>query len=329
MQQDSTRATSNARHCVTCASALGRACLVLGLASAPLPAAEWQGEVALEARAFTQSGTDPRQDQFDLALLGEISGFHDANEGRDRFALSVRGRLDDRDAERNLADLSEAFYRRRWRSAEVLVGVDRVFWGVTEALHLVDIINQTDLAASPDSEDKLGQPMLRLSLFPDWGTWDAFILPRFRERTFPGSRGRLRGPLRIVADNPGYESSREAAHVDLALRYSHYVGPLEFALSHFSGTSRLPVFTALDGTPLPVSPEALTDPLLLQQAAAGLRPFYYLTDQSGLEATLVAGAWLWKLEAIRGRDPRGRFRAATGGFEFTLNGLGGRQADLG
>ncbi len=82
-------------------------------------------------------------------------------------------------------------------SAAQQVGLSKVFWGAAEFVHLADIINQTDGVEGFDGEEKLGQPMLRLSLFLDRGTVNAFILPWFRERTFPGKKDRLRTPLVI------------------------------------------------------------------------------------------------------------------------------------
>ena len=67
-----------------------------------------------------------------------------------------------------------------------------MFWGVTELRHLVDIINQTDLVENLDGEQKLGQPMVQLTLLKDWGTLDFFAMPYFRERTFTGPDGRPR-----------------------------------------------------------------------------------------------------------------------------------------
>jgi len=131
-------------------------------------------------------------------------------------------------------------------SWELRVGIGKVFWGVTEFVHLVDIINQTDLVEDIDGEDKLGQPMVDLSLPMDWGTIDLFILAYFRERTFPGPDGRLRSPLVVDTDNPMYESGAEERHVDFAVRYSQSIGDWEIGLSHFRGTGREP--TLLPGS---------------------------------------------------------------------------------
>ena len=276
-------------------------------------ASDWEvdAEVELSARYFLQETDDPRQDQFAADLYGQVDAFRDWDEGRQRFAVSVNARGDTDDGERSRFDVQEFYWRYRWPRAEVAVGIDRVFWGVTEALHLVDIVNQTDLAASPDTEDKLGQPMLRLTLRPRWGTIDAYVLPRFRERRLPGTAGRLRGPVEIVADTAQFESSDGRNHVDYALRYSHYIGPVEFAVSQFTGTARTPAFELIGIAPVPQ-----------------IAPVYFQTDQTGLELTYVHGNWLWKLEAISARDPVQRYRAATGGFEYTWSSVFGN-ADLG
>lgn len=293
--------------CATFASA------ALAALAATAAADDWEtsAELELSARGFLQEATDPRQDRFAADVYASADAFRDWDGGRQRVAVSVNARADSDDGERSRFDVQELYWRYQWPRAEFAVGVDRVFWGVTEALHLVDIVNQTDLAASPDTEDKLGQPMLRLTLRPRWGTIDAYVLPRFRERRFPGTGGRLRGPVEIVADAATFESSDARSHVDYALRYSHYLGPVEFALSHFTGTARTPAFTLLAPAPVP-----------------RIAPFYFLTDQTGLELTWVAGNWLWKLEAVSSRDPVQRYTAATGGFEYSWTGIAGN-ADLG
>ena len=136
----------------------------------------------------------------------------------------------------------------------------------------MDIINQTDLVEHPDTEDKLGQPMINLALIRDWGTVDLFVLPCFRERTFPGSEGRLlSGGIPIDTDQTRYESGAKEKHVDWAVRWAHYFGDWDIGLSHFSGTSREPRF--LSGT----------------DGAGGfvLIPFYEQIDQTGLDMQIT------------------------------------------
>ena len=275
----------------------------------------WQGEATVGTRWFVQEPFDPRQDQWDGFVAADVEYFKDWDKRRQRFAARLYARADSDDPARNLVDVSELYWRYRWQRAELSVGVERVFWGVTEAVHLADIINQSDLSANLDTEDKLGQPMLRLSLTPRWGTLDLFVLPRFRERRFPGSRGRLRGPLQVVAERAQFESASGRNHIDLAARFSHYIGPFEFAIAHFSGTQRQPAFV-----PLPVSQPS---------ASIAVAPLYFLTDQTSVEATYAAGNWLWKLEAVSSREPGGRGSAATGGFEYTWSRAAGTSFDVG
>ena len=77
-------------------------------------------------------------------------------------------RYDNTDSRRTHADLREAYLllfgeigEGEW---ELRVGVDQVFWGVTESQHLVDIVNQVDFVEHPAGEAKLGQPMVQLHL---------------------------------------------------------------------------------------------------------------------------------------------------------------------
>ena len=65
-------------------------------------------------------------------------------------------------------DIRELNYLLFGETWEVRLGVDKVFWGTTEFVHLVDIVNQTDLVEDVDGEDKLGQPTVNLSVPSDW-----------------------------------------------------------------------------------------------------------------------------------------------------------------
>jgi hypothetical protein len=95
-------------------------------------------------------------------------------------------RIDSHDHERTIADMRELFLRYGADRWEYLAGYNTVFWGVTESRHLVDIINQTDWAGDFFEEDKLGQPMVSMTVYTPSGTVELFILPVFRKRVFPG-----------------------------------------------------------------------------------------------------------------------------------------------
>jgi hypothetical protein len=274
--------------------------------------ADLSGSVAMQARLFWN---DPAwAGQNDEALLGSIIselefGWYDES-GRQRVSVVPMLRWDGQDAQRNLFDLQEAFWALEGDAYELLIGANTVFWGVTESVHLVDIINQTDFAGDIDGENKLGQPMVSLTLQRDWGELAAFVLPLFRERTFAGNNGRFRLPLPVDAGRAVYESSDGDRHVDLALRYSHYIGDADVGLSLFSGTNREPrLVPAADGQ--------------------ALVPHYDQIRQFGVDLQYTKDAWLWKLEAFARDGQAGWYTAAVAGFEYTLYQVGESAADLG
>jgi hypothetical protein len=155
--------------------------------------------------------------------------------------------------------------------------------------------------------------MLNAAYISDWGTINLFILPFFRERTFPGEKGRLRFQFIIDTDNAQYESSQEQNHIDFAIRYSHFLGNFDSGLSHFVGTSREPRFI----------------PDFSDSYELKLIPFYDLMNQTGLDIQMTSGGWLLKFEGIS-RESRGeRFFAFTGGYEYTFNNIKDSGIDLG
>ncbi len=276
-------------------------------------AGEWSGYVAAEFRGFTEDASAAVQHDryFSLAVQPEYR--HEWDQGKQIFTFIPFVRVDQYDNARTHADIRELAWIKVGQTYEWRIGVRKVFWGVTESQHLVDIINQTDLVENPDLEDKLGQPMVNLALIRKWGTVDLFILPYFRERTFPGSEGRLRTIPRVDTDQAVYESSRKENHVDAAVRWSHVIGDWDVGLSHFSGTSREPRLVA--GTD--------------NNGNAVFVPHYDLINQTGLDVQATKGNWLWKLEAIHRSGQGPSFTAATGGFEYTFYGIFGSPKDLG
>jgi hypothetical protein len=287
--------------------------LCLTLMPVPLAAAEWTGDLGLEVRAFKHAPLDPRQHDNNLSVSAEPEFYHAWDDDQQSFTFTPFIRWDQHDEERSHADIRELLWLKAADSWELRAGVSKVFWGVTESQHLVDIVNQSDLIENPDGEDKLGQPMINLALIQDWGTLSLFVLPGFREQTFPGEDGRLRSQPYVDTSQAIYESENKDKHVDYAARWSHYIGSWDFGLSAFHGTSRNPDFvlgTDEDG-----------DPALI--------PYYPLIDQAGLDLQATLGSWLWKLEAIRRNGQGDNYAAFTAGFEYTLVGILETVMDLG
>ena len=268
------------------------------------------GEFGLEARYFFERGLQA-QNKFQPSVRGEIEYQTSANSNY--FNVVLFGRLDNQDSERSHFDLREAYWTHVSDNWEMKVGVSKVFWGVTESRHLVDVINQTDFVENIDAEDKLGQPMVKFAIERDWGNLDLFWLPYFRERTFTGKDGRLNAlPFTIDSESARYESSAEEWHTDFAFRYAVMIDDLDIAISHFSGTSRNPVFF-YNGS--------ISSPKFI--------PIYNQIDQTGLELQYIYEDWLWKFEGLASSGEYQRYSAAVFGFEYTQVGILETAADLG
>ena len=295
------------------------AIVVLFCSAAVVRAHELSGYAGGQARLFFQEAQFPGQRDHSASLVLRPEYYHEFESGSS-VAFTPFFRLDSQDSRRTHFDVREMTYLHLADEFELRVGVRRVFWGVTEFQHLVDVINQTDLVENPDTEDKLGQPMVNLSFARDWGTLDLFWLPYFRERTFPGRGGRLRFATVLDTDNVLYESSAQEWNQDFAVRYSKVIEDLDLGLAWFHGTSRDPSFVFAFG------PGGVPQGKLL----------YQQINQVSLDASYVADAWLLKLEALyragqgNRRGPQADdYAALTGGFEYTLYGLFDLGWDLG
>jgi len=291
---------------------LGVVCFGLLLLGANAQA-EFSGNVALETQSFSESAQfeDQLDDNVTLSFKPKWDG--EWNDGDDLWSLELFLRADDKDAGREHADIREALWLHVADDSEWRVGINTMFWGVTESQHLVDVINQIDQVEGIDGEAKLGQPMIHLKKYQDWGVVDVLVLPGFRERTFQEQEGRLRTPLVVDTDQAEYESSQEDSHIDYALRFSQTWGDLDLGISWFKGTSRDPLLLADvddDGNPV-------------------LIPFYEQMSQLGVDAQLIYEDWIWRLEFIRREAESNDYSAYTAGFEYTFYGIMESAIDLG
>lgn len=296
------------------------------LAANVAQAAEFEvsGYVGLEWREHFEEGqfnsASTEQADRQIGLTAEPEMVWSLAEGEHTIVFKPYGRIDSADEERTHMDIRELSWMTYGDDWEITAGISKVYWGVTESQHLVDIINQTDFVEAPDGEDKLGQPMIKLTAIREWGTVTGFILPGFRERTFPGEEGRFRASLPIDSNDAQYQAAEEDAHVDYALRWNHTIEDYDLGVSWFNGTSRDPIFT-------------------LNNTFTEAVPFYAQINQVAFDLQATLDSWLWKLEAIyRSYDDSVKsqfddlgtltqtdfgitdYSAATGGFEYTFYG---------
>lgn len=275
--------------------------------------AELSGNVALEVLLFTEDAQFEKQFDDNLTASFQPKWSGEWNDGDDSWSTELFLRADGKDDERNHADIRELMWLHLDGDNEWRVGINTMFWGVTESQHLVDVVNQIDQVEGIDGEDKLGQPMIHLKRYEDWGVVDLLVLPGFRERTFQGIEGRPRLSLVVDGDATTYQSSDEDSHIDYAFRYSHTIDNLDFGITWFKGTNREPEFNAaLDSNGQPI-----------------LIPHYAQMSQLGLDAQLIDEDWTWKLEVIHRETDDIDFEALTGGFEYTFYGVYESDIDLG
>lgn len=332
--------------------------LVLLLPSA-LAHADLDLRLEAEARAFTAQG------RADAALAAGLRWDHTPREG-ERAVLDLFVRADAQEDARSRGDVREAYYEVQSGALTSRFGARRVFWGVTESRHLVDVINQSDLADDLDGEGKLGQPMLEFTLAAEPGTLALYALPGFRERRLPGSGGPIVYPFPLALDETRIKARGTELHTDFAARASTQVGRLDLALSWFDGIGREPrILPCLRrGSGFPGSEAEANCDLLTSVTAAAPRgnlltpllqalglapsnaevaaeleararanlvlvPVYDRERRLGLEAQFIDEALALKFEGLVRETLGQRSYAGVAGVEYTLSGLFGSAQDLG
>jgi hypothetical protein len=230
------------------------------------------------------------------------------------FELILFGRVDQHDRNRTHGDIREGFFELFFNEWTLGFGIHKVFWGVTESRHLVDIINQTDLVEDFDTDIKLGQAMVTTSYTNDKaGIFSLYLMSWARPLVFPGPLGRPTLPIPVDNDLRVYESRLNAGQIDVAFRWSHSMGGFDWGLSYFFGTAREPqLFQVTNAAGAPV-----------------FQPVYELIHQGGLDLQYTIEGWLLKVESIVRGGQGPTFGAVTGGFEYTFYQVSGSIVDIG
>lgn len=279
---------------------------------------EITAKIGLEALNFFEGSNQPDQKAFYGSFSIEPELYTTVNENSE-IKAKLFYRNDAQSESRTHADIRELMYYRYADDWELNIGIGKVFWGVTESRHVVDVINQIDNIESLDDEQRLGQAMLQAKLIRDWGTLDLFVLPYFREVNF--GKKDLRPNVGLDVIDPLYQAHSEQRHVDWAARWLHTMDELDIGLSYFNGTQRNPLLTAVP-----------------TNNGIALRPVYVQQQQFGIDAQYILEDWLLKLEGVARNSHkynvsdgfyRYRSHALVTGFEYTLYGIHDSNTDLG
>ncbi|MFA0114642.1 hypothetical protein AB4407_13365 [Vibrio sp. 10N.261.46.E11] len=162
-------------------------------------------------------------------------------------------------------------------SYQIDVGYDLVYWGVTEGINVINIVNQRDQIRDYFQKQGLGQSMIAASYFGDMVTVEGYILPRFEELNYGGTQRPWGLGLPVDASQSTYESSKGKKHTDYAARMSGMLDDLEFGFVFFNGTYRKPIYK-VDGD------------------IEYLAPHYVLGNTLGLDAQYILDSNIYKLE---------------------------------
>ena len=268
---------------------------------------EFSMEIKLDYRGFFNEGQYWGQKQHYISGAAQPEYLMEWQKGKYTLKGVLFGRIDQYDKNRTHFDVRELYWQMVKNNWELSIGAKKIFWGVTESAHLVDIINQTDFVESFDGEQKLGEAMVHYSGVTKIGTFDAFYLPYFRKRVFPGAKGRLRPPIVLDGRKFEFEGKDEEFTPSFAGRWSHYFGKFDIGLSHFYGVGREPIIADF----------------------STLKAVYGTINQTGLDVQATTGAWLWKLEAIARRNDIQDMNAVAAGFEYTFSNVKNSGIDIG
>lgn len=275
---------------------------------------EFYGKAEVELTAFAEEGVFADQKRAYASFAVEPTLFLEWADGTVSFKARPFARLDPIAQDRTHVDFRDLKFEVRASDQMTLTfGADVRFWGKSEAVHLVDVINQTDFVEGSDGEDKLGQPLVGVSYLTETaGEFSAFYLPYFRERNFHGAESRLRLPFEV--DGARYADGNEWSP-GFAARWSHFIGEFDVGVSAFYGHDRAPRFEFT--------------------APGQARAVYEQVAQIGFDGQYTTGPTLFKLEAIHRWDETNtagqveNYAAATGGVEYTLYGIADTNMDLG
>lgn len=262
---------------------------------------DMSGKAGVQGQFFSHAPTHQEQDTNTASVFLSPEFSYAFEDNSDLITVGLHGRLDATDKERTHADIRELNYLKVAESGnwELKTGISTVFWGVAEGQNLVDVINQKDSLEGVATDEKLGQPMVQLTLLDtqaflpeqDWGTLDLFVLPYFRKAAFPGKNGRFRPPIPVSNTRAFFESSQKENHIDYAGRWSHAIGPVDIGLSYFKGTNRTPSLV------VELSPQILgTNTFRIP--TGDVVPYYAQLEQFGLDIQISAEGFLFKLEAV-------------------------------
>lgn len=210
-----------------------------------------------------------------------------------KWRLSIYATQNDKDGDQRYADLREATLAYDWHEMSITAGFTRVFWGVSEVINVVNVINQSDIRHNINGKEKMGQQHLSVQYNGDVSELQVLYIPVFREQVF----GQRPAFLLPISDTAIFENDRKDG--GWATRFKHFGEQSEWAIGYFSGTRRPPN--------LVISPESQS-----------LTTFYPQTKNLLFDGVYLGDTFSPKLELKIGRELGEQFYSANLGVEYPL-----------
>lgn len=255
-----------------------------------------KGEISFESRWFPEnelsaidpaSGApfklDPTTDDYGVGMLGRAEAA--ANYNAWRLKGRAFGRVDAVDEQRSALVVEEAWAQYGGDWGQLRVGADIINWTATEAFHPADIINARNLDSDFENLEKLGEPMVALTIKVGKGRIVAMGMPFYTEPIMPSPRSRLSfapglpvRPRRLQLNTSGELTDKNFGGQG-ALQIAQTFGPADIAIHAVHHLDRY-------------QPVYVTGPVA---GPAGALLFQTVT-QVGLTYAQSLGSFLTKLE---------------------------------
>lgn len=273
-----------------------------------LNASPWQfkGNAALGARLYISPNEPTKEsDRFALRLAPE---WRWAESGK-TIVISPALYVEGANNGRTRFDLNELYFSTRMGETIIKTGISRLFWGVTESRHLVDVVNPPDLAHNYAAEQRLSTAMLYVTHPTPIGQLETLLLPWERDPKYPGTAGRPRTELPINNTVEHTNGTPPAFAARLAISQGDYDTHIYF----FRGLDRETVLAArTQGLAAPTE----------------LTPTRRLVRQWGADLQVPTGNFLVKSELTYRSGYSRNFFSGVAGGEYALNGINGSVVDV-
>ena len=262
---------------------------------------EHRGEITAEASWYPQGAAHAGQkDSFvHTEARPELVIYGDAAE------VLIQPRISGGTPAEGTIDFREANVTTRLGNADILIGSTILFWGKVESYNPVDVVNSKDFSRGVMRSEKLGAPMLRLSLPAGPGELSLLAID-FTENIYPGLASRER-PALPIAKEASYSGGAKREDIANAVRWSGYFSDIDLGISWFRGTGLAP--------------------RLLPQADGTLKPDYSRITQAGFDIQYLWHDSALKIELVRRTGQYDRlgtarnYHAGVVGIEHNLYGV--------